>query len=381
MINVFQPSLGEEELAAVEAVFKSNWIGKGSKTAEFEQAFAKHIGVAAKNVRSINCCTEGLFQSMSLLGLHKGAEVILPTISFVGAANAILDYGCRPVFCDVDPRTLNPTAEMIEKKCTAYTQAVMILHYGGVPCDMDSIVALRNKFGFYLIEDSACSVASTYKGRACGTFGDIGVWSFDAMKILCSGGDGGMIYCKNPDKAQRAQEQIYLGQTSQSGFTSAAKDRWWEFKVSCYGRRAIMNDVQSAVGLVQLKRLPEFIRRRRDIHAMYNTILTDHKSCGTPWLRTPPDADHYVDTASSYYLYWIQVDPKQRDKVAAYLKSKDIYTTFRYCPLHLVYGHPDRLPNAEYAALSTLCLPIHQAMTDSDVLKVAEAVNEFGRLL
>ena len=381
MINVFQPSLGAEELAAVEAVFKSNWIGKGSKTAEFEKAFAAHIGVDPNNVRSISCCTEGLFQSMSLLGLHRGAEVILPTVSFVGAANAILDYVCKPVFCDVDPRTLNATVETIERCITKSTRAVMVLHYGGVPCDIEDILRLCNKNNLYLIEDSACSVASTYNGKACGTFGDIGVWSFDSMKILCSGGDGGMIYCKNPEIAQLAQEQTYLGQTSQSGFTSSAKERWWEFSVSCYGRRAIMNDAQSAVGLVQLKRLPEFIRRRRDIHAMYDMALERTKSNGAPWLWVPPDDDHYKDTAPSYYLYWVQVDPKHRDALATYLKSKDIYTTFRYYPLHLVYGHPDSLPNAEYAALSTLCLPIHQGMSGRDVLTVAEAVNDFGRAI
>ena len=113
MINVFQPALGAEELSAVRQVFDSNWVGKGAITEQFESLFAKHIGVERGLVQSVSCCTEGLFQSMILLDIGPGDEVILPTISFVGAANAIVSCGAKPVFCDVDKRTLNPTARCI----------------------------------------------------------------------------------------------------------------------------------------------------------------------------------------------------------------------------------------------------------------------------
>jgi len=374
VINVFQPALGDEELEAVGRVFKSNWVGKGKVTDEFETLFAQHIGVERNLVRSISCCTEGLFQSMILLGIGPGDEVILPTISFVGAGNAVASVGARPVFCDVDRRTLNATAEFIEAKITKRTKAVIILHYGGVPCEMDEICELLNRKGIYLIEDSACSVASRYKGKACGTFGDIGVWSFDAMKILVTG-DGGMIYCKTPEMAQRVEELIYLGLKTKSGFSAKVDTRWWEFDISCYGRRAIMNDIASAIGIVQLRKLSDFIKRRKEIHEYYNCALGE-----LDWLEIPPKVPDYME--SSYYFYWIQTKPEIRDRLAKYLRERGIYTTFRYYPLHWVkfYGAQDiRLPNAESAALSTLCIPIHQSLSNDDLDKIIESIYDFGR--
>src|SRR5574341_541425 len=184
MIQLFQPSLQEEELEAVKRVFQSNWVGKGKITDQFEMEFSHYIGVNRDQIHSVSNCTEGLFQAMELLGIEKGDEVVLPSISFVGAANAIASRGAKPIFCDVDVRTLNATADSIEQKISSKTKAVIILHYGGVPCSMNEICELLKTRGIPLIEDSACSVASRYQGRACGTFGEIGVWSFDAMKVL-----------------------------------------------------------------------------------------------------------------------------------------------------------------------------------------------------
>jgi dTDP-4-amino-4,6-dideoxygalactose transaminase len=373
MINVFQPALQEEELEAVRRVFASNWIGKGKITDQFESDFAVHLGVERDLIRSVSCCTEGLFQSMDLLGIGAEDEVILPTISFVGAANAVAAAGARIKFCDVDRRTLNATAEFIEQQTTPRTKAVIILHYGGLPCEMDEICDFLKRKGIALIEDSACSVASRYKGKFCGTFGSIGLWSFDAMKILVSG-DGGMIYCGNEDLARRAQEMLYLGLTTKSGFSSAVDNKWWEFEISCYGRRGIMNDVTSAIGIEQLKKLPGFVERRREIHEYYDRLLSP-----VEWLQTPPRLPDYCE--SSFYFYWIQTAPDIRDRLAAFLKERGIYTTFRYYPLHCVefYGVSVGLPNAEQAAQSTLCLPIHQALSNGDLEKIVEAIWDFGK--
>jgi aminotransferase len=369
LINVFQPSLGERELAAVGRVFESSWTGRGKLTAAFEEGFASHLGVDRSHVRSVACCTEGLFQSIALLGIGAGDEVVLPTISFVGMGNAIGAHGAKPVFCDVDPRTLNATAETIEAKLTPRTKAISIIHYGGLPCDMDEIVALAESRGIPLIEDSACSVSSTYRGRACGTIGDIGIWSFDSMKILVTG-DGGMMYLRDPEVAHKVEEALYLGLDTTSGLASAAENRWWEFDISSFGRRAIMNDVQSAIGGVQLERLPSFIDRRREIHERYDEQLADVDGLLTP----PPVPD---DCTSSYYFYWIQTE--SRDELAGYLRERNVYTTFRYYPLHLVagYGSTESLPVAERAAYSTLDIPIHQSMSDDDVDRVASAIHAF----
>ena len=372
MINVFQPSLREEELEAVREVFESNWVGRGKRTYEFEEGFAAHLGVDRALVRSVSSCTEGMFQAMTLLGIGPGDEVILPTISFVGAGNAVAACGARPVFSDVDPRTLNARAEDVERVLSARTKAVLVLHYGGLPCDVDGIGSLLRERGIGLIEDSACSVASRHAGRACGTFGDIGTWSFDAMKILVSGGDGGMVYCRTPELAERAERLLYLGLESQSGLSSTA-DRWWEFEVSVSARRSIMNDVSSAIGIVQLRKLPAAIARRREVHERYDAELGE-----LGWLRPPPSV--LPGDESSYYFYWIQLEFGRRDALAMHLRERDVYSTFRYYPLHLVshYGHDaGALPNAELAAASTLCIPLHQALSDDDVTQVVDAIASF----
>jgi len=372
MINLFQPALGAEELSAVKQVFDSNWVGKGNVTEQFESHFAEHIGVKSTLVQSVNSCTEGLFQSMTLLGIEPGDEVILPTICFVGAANAIVACGAKPVFCDVDTRTLNPTARHIEEKITPKTKAVIILHYGGVPYQLEQICALVQQFNIALIEDSACSVASRVAGKACGTFGDIGLWSFDAMKILVTG-DGGMIYCRNPELVQRAEELLFLGLQTKSGFASQDHTRWWEFEVSRPGRRGTMNDITSAIGIEQLAKLPAFIARRQEIHHYYNQALA------LDWLQLPPEIPAGIE--SSYYFYWVQTKPHLRDQLASYLRENDIYTTFRYYPLHWVkfYDTTTQLPQAEEAANTTLCLPIHHSLSNDDLNKIVASIYQFGK--
>jgi aminotransferase len=370
VINVFQPTLGEAELAAVAAVYESGWIGRGPRTSEFEAQFAAHLGVEAPHVRSVDTCTEGMFIAIDLLGIGDGDEVVLPTISFVGAGNAVAASGARPVFCDVDPRTLNATPEAFEAVLTERTKAILLLHYGGVPARIDEIASLARDRGIALIEDSACSIASSVGGRACGTFGDFAVWSFDAMKIVVAG-DGGMLYVADPELTARLEGVIYLGLETRSGLAgSASSDRWWEFEISSFARRSIINDVTAAVGLVQLGRLPEFLARRRQVHERYSSELA-----GLDWLELPPPLEDGVE--SSYYFYWVQTDA--RDRLARHLLDNGIYTTFRYYPLHRVraYGHTGALPHADAAAERTLCIPIHQALSEDDVTKVLEAVAQF----
>jgi dTDP-4-amino-4,6-dideoxygalactose transaminase len=370
MINVFQPSLGEAELAAVAEVFAGNWVGKGPRTAAFESAFAAHLGVDAGRVTSVNSCTEATFIAMELAGVGPGTDVVLPTVSFVGAGNAVAARGARPVFCDVDPATLNATVDDVAAALTPRTRAVVVLHYGGRPGDVAEIAELCRDRGILLVEDAACAVGATVDGAACGTLGDIGVWSFDAQKIVVAG-DGGMLSARDPGLVARAAKLAYLGLEQFSGYSQAqvSASRWWDFDVSSFSRRSIMNDMQAAVGLVQLGRLPEFTGRRRQIAARYDDGLA-----GTPGLTLPPPLP--PGRSSAHYLYWVQMSERVRDDVAADLYAQGVYTTFRYPALHRVaaYGSTARLPNAERAAERTLCLPLHPALTDDDVDTVVTAL-------
>lgn len=373
MINVFQPSLGKEELDRIAAVFESNWIGKGKLVEEFERSYAEHIGSTHTHVLSTNCCSEGLFSSMQLCGIEPDDEVVMPTVSFVGAGNAVCANGSKLVLCDVDSRTLNARVEDIEPALTNRTKAILIHHYGGIPCDMDSIMALAEDRGLKVIEDCAPGVCSTYKGKAIGTFGDMGMWSFDAMKILVCG-DGAILHFRDEEMRERAEKWLYFGLETKSGYENSVAQKWWEFDISCFGHRAIMNDVTAAMALAQLEKLPAFMERRRRVHEAYDAGLSD-----ISWLDLPLPIPDYCTT--SYYFYHVQVERDMRDELAAFLRERGVYTTYRYFPLHRVpgYGITGSFPNADYAADHTLCLPLHQSLSDSEVDEVIARIHEFDK--
>ncbi|MGV9693210.1 DegT/DnrJ/EryC1/StrS family aminotransferase [Streptomyces sp. NPDC003444] len=372
MINLFQPSVGQEELAAVAEVFDSRWLGHGPRTKAFEAGFAEHLGVTPEQVIFINSGTAGLFLALETLDLAEGDEVVLPSLSFVAAANAVVAAGARPVFCDVDARTLNPTADDVRRALTPRTRAVIVLHYGGYPGDVTGIADLCRERGVALIEDAACSPASRVRGQAVGTFGDLAMWSFDAMKVMVTG-DGGMLYVKDPEQAARARRLAYHGLAQPSGFGYAkVSHRWWELDVPEVGRRVIGNDLTAAIGSVQLRRLPELVARRREIVELY-----DRELAGLEGVRTPPPLPEGHE--SSYYFYWVQMSPDIRDRVASDLYAAGIYTTFRYAPLHKVAAYASTglvLPQSDRASGETLCLPLHPGLGDADVVAVAAALRK-----
>lgn len=370
MINVFQPSFGDEELAAVREVLESRWVGHGPRVEDFEKAFARHLGVDTQKVVSADTCTSAAFTVMELLGLAPGDEVVMPSIGFVGIANAVAARGATNIFCDVDPRSLNPRARDVEKALTPNTRAVVVLHYGGAPGDVAEIARLCGERGIALVEDAANAQASRVGGQACGTFGDFGFWSFDHGKIAVAV-DGGMLYARAPEEAERAAERLYLGMDRSSGFSQARSGgrRWWEFDVSSFSRRSVMNELTAAIGRVQLTRLEGFVERRRELASLYDASLA-----GVSGVRTPPPLPRGHE--SSYYLYWIQTDPEIRDAVAADLYVRGVYTTMRYYPLHRIaaYGSTAVLPDTDLAAASTLCLPLHQEITNQDIHYITETL-------
>jgi aminotransferase len=367
MINMFQPQVGAEELEAISEVFDSNWLGYGPRTKAFEKDFADHLGVPAETMLFINSATSGLHLAMELLDIGPGDDVVLPSVSFPANGHCVAASGARPVFCDVRPRTLNPTVDDIADALTPRTKAVTVLHYGGQPGDIVGISALCKERGIPLIEDAACAVGSSVGGKACGTFGDIGIWSFDSRKIITTG-DGGMIYVRDAALARRAHRLAYHGLDDRGAFAAMANEprRWWDQTIHEIGRRLIGNDLTAAIGRVQLRRLPGFIERRGAIMAEYDRLLAD-----TEGIVRPPQlpAGH----VSTNYFYWVQLDASLRDGVAEDLLRGGIYTTYRYPPLHKVplFGSDVDLPGTDEAEATTLLLPLHQALTDADVRRVA----------
>jgi len=379
MINIFQPCLGVEELARIDDVLRSNWIGKGNATLEFEKEFGKSLGTESKYFTSTTCCTEGLFLATELFHIGVGDEVIVPSCSFVAVGSAVVASGAELVLCDVDPRSMNVRVDDIEKCISPRTKAVVVTHYGGVPCDMDSILDLCTTRHITVIEDSACAVRSFYKGKACGTLGQMGVWSFDAMKTICTG-DGGMLFLETTDLVDEAKEALYLGlpnkQTSGMDSSGSGKGNWWEYQVTRPGRRAIMNNIAGSIGLAQMKKLPAFLARRRAIHERYHHELADLE-----WVSLPPSIP--ANCESSYYFYWLESG--KRDALAVYLREQGIYTTFRYWPLHRVDYFRTRakgysfgsLPGADSASDHMLNIPLHQSLTDDEVTRIIDLVRLF----
>ena len=355
MINLFEPSVGRAEISSLTKALNSHWLGKGARVAEFEAVWAAHVGVPVENMVSTNSCTSALFEAVRLAGIGTGDEVIIPTIHFVGAAQAVIAAGGTPVFCDVDKWTMSATTETIHKRYSMRTKAVILNHYGGNLCQIE-----RGEFPDKIIwiDDMACAQgAQVIEGS------DFSTWSFDPMKIVVCG-NGGALYCKDPDETKQARQDFTLGIDSESGFTSE-NERWWEYKVTNPGRSwNVLIDMEAAIGLEQLKKIDGFIERRREISCHY---ISEFQS-----LSQSIDPSFGPE---NYYFFWMFT--KWRDELARHLRAHDIYTTFKYHPLHLAYNTGDSLPNAEWAAEHALLLPLHNNLTDADVEYVCEKVKEF----
>lgn len=372
-IQLFRPDFGEAEQYALQRVVASGWVGRGPLTTAFEHAFAAHLKVPAESILALPSATDALFHSIALLGLDPGDEVIMPSISFIGAAQAVAAAGAVARLADVDPHTLNSSVNSLDAVRSHRSRALLLIHYGGVPCDMREILNWARFHNITVIEDSACSPASRLDDQACGTFGDIGVWSFDSMKLI-STIEGGAIYVRDPAVMSDLRRACCLGMNTTAGHASTAAARWWEFDVTTPGRRSLFNDAAAALGLAQLERLPEMLGKRRNVARLYSERLRGIPALGL----SPPPSPRAIE---SNYFYWIQIDGGRRDALAAYLRDCGIYTSFRYFPLHrtTMFASDAALPGADYAADTTLNLPCHSLLSDDDVHRVADAIHDFLR--
>jgi len=369
MIQLFSNTLGEDEVSGIRDVFKTRWLGSCDRTREFESEFKKKIDHPLFDVLSTNSCTAALIIALKTFGIGPGDEVIIPSINFVGCANAVLMQGAVPVFCDVDPEYWNASPVDIEKRITKKTKAIILLHYGGHPCHMDAIHHVCK--GLYIIEDAANSISSYYKGKHCGTLGHAGVWSFDAMKTLVTG-DSGMLAIRN-EFYEKAQAFRYLGLTRNSGIDSVNEDRWWEYQLDEISDRNVMNDITAAMGLAQLKKLPRFIKERKSIWKIYQREFKDCEN-----LTTPPEP--LPGTESSYYFYWLKIKDG-RDELARELVKNGVYCTFRYYPLHLIdkYKSKTKPLVAHYLKDVALNIPFHQNLSDVDIELIVNLIQDRAR--
>jgi aminotransferase len=253
-------------------------MGMGPQVAAFEAALEEHLGAP---VVMVDSGTTALHVAVTLLDLPPGSEVIVPALTWVGCANAVVLAGHRPVFADVDARTHNITARHVEEARTERSAAVMVVHYAGKPVAMDEIASL----GLPVIEDAAHAIDSSLDGRACGTMSDAGIYSFDAVKNLATP-DGGAVTAPDPDRLERARRLRYCG-IGKSGFAQSrtTTGRWWEMAQGEVFPRSLPNDVSASIGLAQLARLPSNQERRREIWEHYQRELADLAWLERRWTR------------------------------------------------------------------------------------------------
>ena len=367
MISVFGSSVGREELREIRSSFQAQWLGAGPKTAEFEAALAKRLG--RPGFVLLDSGSNSLIMAVKLLDLKPGSEVILPSFTWLACAHAVLLAGCIPVFCDVELDTQNVSTATIEPHISPRTRAIMVVHYAGKPVRLGPILEL----GLPVIEDAAHAIDSKLGGQYCGTFGTIGVYSFDPVKNLVMG-EGGGITARDPALVARARALRNCG-VGESGYeASASRARWWEYDIMDILPKFVPTDLAASVGLAQLRRLDKMQRRRAQI---WNTYQSEFERLA--WLARPQDP--LPDEQHSYFTYLVRVAGGRRDALAAFLLKRGIYTTLRYHPLHLnpIYHSSARLPACERLSEEGLNLPLHPGLTAADVTKIVAAIKAFGR--
>lgn len=370
MIPVFRPALAQAEVDAVTKVILSGWLGSGPETEKFEKKFLSFIG--GRYGVAVNSASAALHLALLAAKVTKGDEVITPSLTFVATNNPILMVGARPVFCDVARDTLCADPQDIEKKITKRTKAIIIVHYGGHPVEIDPVRKLCKRKGIFLIEDCAHAVGTYYKGRHVGTFGDFGCFSFAAIKNITTG-DGGMLVGKNKEAIAYARSLAWSGISHSTWERARGKKMKWQYNVIAVGWKYQMNDIAAALGIIQLDRLKENNRKREEITYQYNRALAN-----IPWIETPVVKEY---AKSSYHNYVIKVPARLRDAVSEYLGRHGIATSVHYVPSHhyrIFSNFPHNVPVTEKVWKQILLLPIFPNLSIGEQKKVIDALQSFN---
>jgi len=367
MIPVQRPFLGREELEAVSNVFDTRWLGMGSVTKDFEDKLREFLGV--RHVVAVNSGTSALHIALDAVGVGEGDEVIVPSLTFVASSQVITACGARPVFCDVNIDTLNMDPSDAAARITSKTRAIMPVHFGGLACEMNEILAMASEHGLSVIEDAAHAFGSSYDGRKIGTLSDICCFSFDPIKnITC--GEGGAVVTESEEIAERVLLKRILG-IDQDTWSRYRGERSWVYDVVTQGYRYHMSNINAAIGLEQLKRFEEFKARKQEIVTRYDRAFENVS--GLVRIKRNP-----ADTFPFFYV--IRVLDNRRDDLMKYLKEHDIGSGVHYIPNHLqsLYAELSApLPICEQLYREMITLPLYFEMTDADVDKVTAEVESF----
>jgi dTDP-4-amino-4,6-dideoxygalactose transaminase len=406
-VPLFDLDLGEEEYGCLKAVLDSKWLSMGEVTEDFESAFANFLGV--RHAMAVSSGTAAMHLAHIALGLKHGDEVICPSLSFVATANAILYTGAMPVFADImslDDFTISP--DDIESKINGRTKGIVVVHYAGFPCNMDRIMEIARKYGLFVVEDAAHAVGGEYgakleekssklkaqsskqltegsklqapssklnEGRAhkLGTIGDIGCFSFFANKNMTTA-EGGMVVTNRDDLA----EKMRIARSH--GMTSLTWDRYkghsFSYDVVCAGFNYRIDELRSALGLVQLKKLGRNNSRRRSLWTLYRQKLNGVEGINTPF--------SCFGGISSCHVFPVLVSEEiDRKGFMAHLREEGIQTSIHYPPIHLFSYYKKLIPSdihltlTEYVGRREVTLPLFPAMEEQHIACVVNAAKNY----
>ncbi|MFC5643889.1 DegT/DnrJ/EryC1/StrS family aminotransferase [Kitasatospora cinereorecta] len=365
------PWLGEEEAEAAAAAVRSGWVAQGPRVAEFEQAFAASVG--AEHAVAVSSCTTALHLALIGAGVGPGDEVVVPSLSFIATANAVTYVGATPVFADVDAATGNLTAATVAPLLTERTRAVIAVDQGGVPVDLEAIQELAEPLGITVVEDAACGAGSTYRGRPVGAAAEIAAYSFHPRKLLTTG-EGGMVTCRDGELAAR------LRRLREHGMSVSAADRHaaagGASVVETYdeiGFNHRMTDIQAVIGLVQLRKLPAMVARRRELAARYRELLGDLAG------GLVADPEHGTGNFQACWLL-LPEDAPDRTVVLARLAERGVSARRGIMAAHLETPYKGTarvpLPATELITGRSLILPLFHTLTEQQQDRVVAALRD-----
>lgn len=367
------PQINDAEIDEVVASMRSGWLGTGPKVAQFEEMFRTYTG--AEYAMAVNSCTAGLHLSMVVAGLGPGDEVITTPMTFCATINSIIHTGATPVLvdCQRDSQLIDP--QKIEDAITPRTRAIVPIHLCGRPCDMDAITDIAARHNLVVIEDAAHAIETKYKGQKVGNISHLTAFSFYVTKNVVTG-EGGMVTTNNPDFADKIKMYGLHGM-SRDAWKRFSDDGYKHYQVIFPGFKYNMMDLQAAIGIHQLKRVDENLKRRNDIWNTYNRAFAD--------LPVDLPAPDEPNTVHGRHLYTLMIDEKRtgldRDQFILRLHELNIGTGVHYLGVHLHpyykerFGYqPESFPNATWLSERTVSIPLSPSLSDADVEDVIETV-------